>query len=57
MPTTLSLPPLPQDLPPANWRRRGLAWYAKPAPGRGEEFALQVARTDLVRALTGRFTS
>jgi CDP-glycerol glycerophosphotransferase len=56
-PWTLALPPLPQDLQPAKWRRRGLPWYAKPVPGHGEEFALQVARTDLVRAVTGRFAS
>ncbi|GAA2272927.1 hypothetical protein GCM10010234_04770 [Streptomyces hawaiiensis] len=56
-PWTLSLPPLPRDLQPAKWRRRGLPWYAKPALGRGEEFVLQVARTELVRAVTGRFTS
>ncbi|MCF1647273.1 glycosyltransferase [Streptomyces indiaensis] len=56
-PWTLRLPPLPQDLQPAKWRRRGLPWYAKFAPGRGEEFVLQVARTDLLRAVTGRLTS
>ncbi|WP_436845785.1 hypothetical protein [Streptomyces tibetensis] len=56
-PWALSLPPLPHDLPPAKWRRRGLPWYAKPAPSRGQDFVLQVARTDLVRAVTGRFTS
>ncbi|MFB6844785.1 glycosyltransferase family 2 protein [Streptomyces sp. NPDC056373] len=56
-PWSLSLPPLPHDLPPATWRRRCLPWYAKPAPGRGEGFALQVARTDPVRAVTRRFTS
>lgn len=53
-PWTLRLPPLPRDLPPAKWRRRGLPWYAEPVPDRGEEFALRVARTDLVRAVTGR---
>lgn len=43
---------LPKDLPAAKWRRRALPWYAKPARDAGERFALQVARTDLVRAVT-----
>ncbi|MEV4786031.1 hypothetical protein AB0K53_11350 [Streptomyces tuirus] len=49
---TLELPPLPADLVPAKWRRRGLPWFAKAVPDRGQEFALQVARTDLARAVT-----
>lgn len=51
------LPPLPEDLAPAKWRRRGLPWYAKRVTDRGEgvaRFALHVARTDLVRAVTRR---
>ncbi|KOG10583.1 glycosyltransferase family 2 protein [Streptomyces viridochromogenes] len=51
---SLPLPPLPQDLPPAKWRRRALPRYAKPAPGSGAGFALQVAKTDLVRAVARR---
>ncbi|MFE7897522.1 hypothetical protein ACFU3E_08320 [Streptomyces sp. NPDC057424] len=37
---------------PAKWRRRGLPWFAKVVPDRGQEFALQVARTGLIRAVT-----
>jgi len=48
----LPLPELPKDLPAAKWRRRALPWYAKPARDAGERFVLQVARTDLVRAVT-----
>lgn len=48
------LPPVPEDLVPAKWRRRGLPWYAKPVADQGEVFALQVARTDLVRAVARR---
>ncbi|WP_143668861.1 MULTISPECIES: hypothetical protein [unclassified Streptomyces] len=48
------LPPVPADLAPAKWRRRGLPWYAKPAADQGEAFTLQVARTDLVRAVARR---
>lgn len=51
---SLPLPELPQDLAPAKWRRRGLPWYAKPVPGNDKTFALQVAKTDLVRAVTRR---
>ncbi|OUC94471.1 hypothetical protein [Streptomyces swartbergensis] len=51
---SLDLPPIPGNLAPAKWRRHGLPWFAKPAPGRGQEFALQVARIDLVRAVTRR---
>ncbi len=47
----LPLPELPKDLPAAKWRRRALPWYAKPARDAGERFALQIARTDLVRAV------
>ncbi|MFI8833390.1 hypothetical protein ACIGPN_20500 [Streptomyces afghaniensis] len=51
---SLDLPPIPGNLVPAKWRRRGLPWFAKPVPERGQEFALQVARVDLVRAVTRR---
>ncbi|MFH8656880.1 glycosyltransferase family 2 protein [Streptomyces afghaniensis] len=51
---SLDLPPIPGNLAPTKWRRRGLPWFAKPAPERGQEFALQVARVDLVRAVTRR---
>ncbi|GGW78717.1 hypothetical protein GCM10010383_02690 [Streptomyces lomondensis] len=54
-PWSWDLPPIPAGLAPAKWRRRGLPWYAK--PGRDQEFALQVARTDLVRAVKRRLTS
>ncbi|WP_369233808.1 glycosyltransferase family 2 protein [Streptomyces sp. R21] len=57
---TVPLLPLPQDLAPAKWRRRGLPWYAKPVPavpGDDELFALQVAKTDLVKAMVGRMKS
>ncbi|MFC8095433.1 hypothetical protein [Streptomyces sp. NPDC057301] len=50
----LPLPELHQNLAPAKWRRRALPWYAKPAPGAVESFALQVAKTNLVRAVTRR---
>ncbi|MEV5320096.1 glycosyltransferase family A protein [Streptomyces sp. NPDC052687] len=50
----LPLPQLPKDLAPAKWRRRVIPWYAKPAPGACEGFALQVAKTDLVKAVTRR---
>ncbi|MET9394261.1 hypothetical protein ABZY20_28300 [Streptomyces sp. NPDC006624] len=56
-PWTVPLPPAPPHLAPAKWRRRGLPWYAKPTVEGGEEFALQVARTDLVRAVTRRLNS
>ncbi|MEU9222987.1 glycosyltransferase family 2 protein [Streptomyces massasporeus] len=48
------LPPVPEDLVSAKWRRRGLPWYAKPAADQGEAFALRVARTDLVKAVARR---
>jgi hypothetical protein len=54
---TMPLLPLPQDLAPAKWRRRGLPWYAKPVPtvsGDAESFAMRVAKTDLVKAMVGR---
>ncbi|WP_155053809.1 glycosyltransferase family 2 protein [Streptomyces blattellae] len=54
---SLPLPGLPRNLPPAKWRRRALPWYAKPAPAAGEAFALEVARTDLVRAVARRVRS
>ncbi|MFJ8536466.1 hypothetical protein [Streptomyces sp. NPDC093591] len=41
---------------PAKWRRRGLPWYAKPVPDSGGRFALQVAKTDLVRAVAKHLT-
>ncbi|MGW6904847.1 glycosyltransferase family 2 protein [Streptomyces sp. NPDC054940] len=50
----LPLPELPKNLAPAKWRRRALPWYAKPASDSVEGFALQVAKTDLVRAVTRR---
>ncbi|MGW0609571.1 hypothetical protein [Streptomyces sp. NPDC002788] len=53
----LPLPPLPADLAPAKWRRRGLPWYAKPVPDHDQGFALQVARTDLIRAVSRRLKS
>ncbi len=53
---SLPLPALPGDLAPAKWRRRALPWYAKPTQDGSEGFALQVAKTDLVRAVTRRFT-
>ncbi|MGV9641322.1 hypothetical protein [Streptomyces sp. NPDC003514] len=43
------------DLTVGTWhgeRRHALPWYAKPARDARERFALQVARTDLVRAVT-----
>ncbi|MFJ4278938.1 glycosyltransferase [Streptomyces massasporeus] len=48
------LPPVPEGLVPAKWRRRGLPWFAKPAADRGEAFALLVARTELVKAVARR---
>ncbi|MFI7136232.1 hypothetical protein ACIBQ5_00215 [Streptomyces massasporeus] len=45
---------VPEGLAPAKWRRRGLPWYAKPAADQGGAFALQVSRTDLVRAVARR---
>ncbi|MGI5375648.1 glycosyltransferase [Streptomyces sp. CA-251387] len=51
---TLPLPELPGNLTAAKWRRRALPWYAKPASDGGNGFALHVARTDLVRAVTRR---
>ncbi|MEU0052376.1 glycosyltransferase family 2 protein [Streptomyces sp. NPDC006309] len=53
-PWAVPLPALPADLPPAKWRRRALPWYARPAAGSPEHFALRVARTDLVKALAQR---
>lgn len=51
---TLPLPRLPEDLPPAKWHRRARPWYAKPAPGDNEGFALLIAKTDLLKAITKR---
>ncbi|MEU9283373.1 glycosyltransferase family 2 protein [Streptomyces sp. NPDC048275] len=51
---SFALPPLPKDLAPAKWRRRALPWYAKPAPGADQQFALLVAKTELVRAVSGK---
>ncbi|MFD5848136.1 glycosyltransferase family 2 protein [Streptomyces chartreusis] len=50
----LPLPALPGDLSAAKWRRRALPWYAKPAADDEKCFALQVARTDFVKAMTRR---
>jgi poly(ribitol-phosphate) beta-N-acetylglucosaminyltransferase len=47
------LPVLPAGLAPAKWRRGGLPWYAKPFPAQ-DSFALQVARTKLLKAVAGR---
>ncbi|KUN98523.1 glycosyltransferase family 2 protein [Streptomyces caeruleatus] len=51
---SVPLPALPKNMPPAKWRRLALPRYAKPAPDNGGRFALQVAKTDLVRAVTRR---
>ncbi|WP_254389720.1 glycosyltransferase family 2 protein [Streptomyces sp. AC550_RSS872] len=51
---SVPLPALPKNMPPAKWRHRALPRYAKPAPGSGGGFALQVAKTDLVRAVARR---
>ncbi|MET8942245.1 hypothetical protein ABZX30_01295 [Streptomyces sp. NPDC004542] len=53
-PWVLPLPELPRDLAPAKWRRQGLPWYAKPVPDGGGRFALEVARTKLVKAMARR---
>ncbi|MFJ7147445.1 glycosyltransferase [Streptomyces sp. NPDC100445] len=53
-PWAVPLPALPADLPPAKWWRRALPWYARPAAGSPEHFALRVARTDLVKGLARR---
>ncbi|MFC9681709.1 glycosyltransferase family 2 protein [Streptomyces sp. NPDC056948] len=54
-PWSSDLPALPANLAPAKWRRRGLPWYAKPvAERRSGHFALEVARTHLLRAATAR---
>ncbi len=50
----LPLPELPRGLTAAKWRRRALPWYAKPAPTSEDGFALKVAKTDLIRAVTRR---
>ncbi|MFE2374632.1 glycosyltransferase family 2 protein [Streptomyces sp. NPDC059398] len=44
----------PKNLAPAKWRHRGLPWYAKPESGSEEQFALRVAKTDLVKAVGRR---
>ncbi|MFF4837152.1 glycosyltransferase family 2 protein [Streptomyces sp. NPDC001315] len=52
---SVPLPALPKKLAAAKWRRRGLPWYAKPAPeSGGKRFALLVAKTDLLKAVTGK---
>ncbi|MFF4725993.1 glycosyltransferase family 2 protein [Streptomyces mirabilis] len=51
---SVPLPRLPKDLEAAKWRRRGVPWYAKPVSGSGATFALRVAKTDLVRAISGK---
>ncbi|MFF4401192.1 glycosyltransferase family 2 protein [Streptomyces sp. NPDC001480] len=53
-PWVLPLPELPQGLAPAKWRRHGLPWYAKPVPDGGGRFALEVARTQLVKGIARR---
>lgn len=53
---SLPLPALRGNLAPAKWRRRVPPRYAKPAPDGSEGFALQVAKTDVVRAVAKRFT-
>ncbi|MEU8993139.1 glycosyltransferase family 2 protein [Streptomyces sp. NPDC048558] len=50
----LPLPTIPSNLNAAKWRRRALPWYAKPAADGENGFALHVARTDLVKAMTRR---
>ncbi|MFJ3639805.1 glycosyltransferase family 2 protein [Streptomyces sp. NPDC090108] len=52
-PWRCALPSL-SGLPAVKWRRLGLPWYAKPAPAKDGKAALQVARTDLVKALAKR---
>ncbi|MER5429799.1 glycosyltransferase family A protein [Streptomyces sp. NPDC002588] len=54
---SVPLPGLPGNLAPAKWRRRALPWYAKPDADGGEAFALQVAKTNLVRAVARRVAS
>ncbi|MFG2475304.1 glycosyltransferase [Streptomyces fagopyri] len=54
---SVTLPPLPENLAAAKWRRRGAPWYAKPLPGGAERFALRVGKTDLVKAVAGRIRS
>ncbi|MFD4524852.1 glycosyltransferase family 2 protein [Streptomyces sp. NPDC058470] len=51
---SVPLPALPRNLPPAKWRRQGRPWYTKPAPDSGKQFAMVVARTNLVKALVSR---
>jgi len=51
---SVPLPALPRNLPPAKWRRQGRPWYAKPAPDSGKQFAMLVARTNLVKAVVSR---
>ncbi|GAA2420216.1 glycosyltransferase family 2 protein [Streptomyces glaucus] len=51
---TMPLPGLPKGMAPAKWRRRGLPWYAKPAPARDGKFALRVARIELLKAVARR---
>ncbi|MEU8986959.1 hypothetical protein AB0C98_11000 [Streptomyces sp. NPDC048558] len=50
----LPLPTIPSNLNAVKWRRRALPWYAKPAADGENGFALHVARTDLVKAMTRR---
>ncbi|EGX59583.1 glycosyl transferase family protein [Streptomyces zinciresistens K42] len=47
------LPKLPKSTVPVKWRRRGLPWYAKSHTADGD-FALEVARTSLVKAVARR---
>ncbi|WP_405830313.1 glycosyltransferase family 2 protein [Streptomyces sp. NBC_01176] len=52
-PWSSPLPAFPRKSVPAKWRRRGLPWYAKAVPG-AADFALQVAKTNLARAVVAR---
>ncbi|MFC9847396.1 hypothetical protein ACFWFF_09210 [Streptomyces sp. NPDC060223] len=51
---SVPLPALPRNLPPAKWRRQGRPWYAKPIPDSRKQFALLVARTNLMKAVVRR---
>ncbi|CAM5691915.1 glycosyltransferase family 2 protein [Streptomyces chartreusis] len=53
----LPLPALPSGLTPAKWRRHALPWYAKPTSDNDTGFALHIAKTDLLKAMTRRITS
>ncbi|MXM62712.1 glycosyltransferase [Streptomyces sp. HUCO-GS316] len=51
---SLPLPGLPKDMAPAKWRQRGLPRYAKPVADITDRFAVQVARTNLAKAVVSR---